>query len=1320
MSKDQSLQHVLAQAEKREKKYEWLRAVESYGEAQACVVKRKDSLRAGEIQERIGFCFHRSAMQAKTQKEFRERMQHAIVAYEKARQFYENLPNNQRDARKLRCNAAIQYLRYWLTPNPDEKKNLLDGCLVFESKALLGFMETGDMLEYARTYNELSLVFFLRIFLEENRQALKSVLEKGLEWGKEALAKIAKPDDVIGWIHFTMATCLSDSGFYLISESEEIDKCRLQAVEHLNKALTLSKNAGDALLSGLSHLWLGINMGEEEAAKHHQKTLEYGRVTGDIFLIANGFDYLAYDMYWKARARAIEDPETRRELAERAIEFYEKANDYCAIMSFMSPRGGLLGQPSGQAEHFYQLALWEPSPRKRLGFLEKSKKLGMDALKSAEDSGMPMVIAQVLHVLSKTLQAEALMGHNLIEKKDRLKEALKHRKRTIEIQERLAPFFYWNRGVMLNYLAGITAELAAIEPDPGNRTDLLKEAVLSSEECVRLCSKVMPDFERKGEITLFAALRDYQDAFATLLTRLYWLTNKAEYLRKAIETLREAIKSAEKLDMVSLIAESYWKIGKAQDTMGEHLEAASDYERASESYIKAAEKVPQLNDFYQDHATYMQAWKEIEKAKYNHAQRQYGQAKKHYEEAANLHKSTGRWNYLSPNYFAWARLEEAEDLSRREQIRQAIGLFQKAARLFREAKSTLQAVEDRVENEDEKDLIKRLIRALGVREKYCLGRIALEEAKILGRQGDNAGSSGKYGFAAEIIEQVLGDIESEPCFTSATIAKDRQELMPIIYLSKAWQMMKKAEAEASPEFYLEASRLFEEAKEHSASERAKLLALGHSRFCKALEAGARFEDSRDSKFYLDATQHLESAANYYFKAGFEIASEYAVATQRLFDAYVYMDNAKKERDPEKKTRYYIVAEKVLQMSIGSYLKAREPAKSRQVQRLLAKVREEKELAVSLSEVLHAPTITSSTASFATPTPSEETAVGLEKFERASLQANLIVPTKEVQVGEDLKLKMQITNVGKQAILLDKVEGITPPAFELIAKPTYSSLAGMSLDMRGRRLDSLMTEEFSLVLRSFKRGTFEMKPKVIYVDETGSQMVSELEPVTIEVSKVVLPDRITTGHDGLDDLLFGGIPENYAVILTSPSCDERDLMIKSFIEAGLKEGQITFYVTTRAIGLENLAEDYQSNFYLFMCNPKADELIKSLPNVYKLKGVENLTDISIALTSALRRLDTSVKAPRRCCIQIVSDVLLQHQALQTRRWLNRLLPELKSKGFTVLAVMDLGMHSQQEVRAVLDLFDGEINIFEKEKIGFARIRRMAEQEYSESELPLSKA
>jgi hypothetical protein len=54
---------------------------------------------------------------------------------------------------------------------------------------------------------------------------------------------------------------------------------------------------------------------------------------------------------------------------------------------------------------------------------------------------------------------------------------------------------------------------------------------------------------------------------------------------------------------------------------------------------------------------------------------------------------------------------------------------------------------------------------------------------------------------------------------------------------------------------------------------------------------------------------LEVASKYYVKAGFQGASECAKATGLLFEAYVHMDAAKGEKDPEKKSKLYAMAER---------------------------------------------------------------------------------------------------------------------------------------------------------------------------------------------------------------------------------------------------------------------------------------------------------------------------------------------------------------------------------------------------------------------------
>jgi len=229
--------------------------------------------------------------------------------------------------------------------------------------------------------------------------------------------------------------------------------------------------------------------------------------------------------------------------------------------------------------------------------------------------------------------------------------------------------------------------------------------------------------------------------------------------------------------------------------------------------------------------------------------------------------------------------------------------------------------------------------------------------------------------------------------------------------------------------------------------------------------------------------------------------------------------------------------------------------------------------------------------------------------------------------------------------------------------------------------------------------------------------------TGKVASVPKPiDLVATGYADLDRLLCGGLHSSSVVVLTSPSCNERDLLVKSFLETGAKKGEVTFYVTTDPSIAKPLAE-FQSSFCLFVCNPQADAIIEDSPNVIKLKGVENLTDISIALTSAMRKLDPSVKDPRRACIDIVSDALLQHHAVQTRKWLTALTAELKSMGFTTLAVVDPRMHPPEELYAILGLFEGEIDIRERETekgtARFLKIKKMSNQEYLEDELLLTR-
>jgi tetratricopeptide (TPR) repeat protein len=351
----------------------------------------------------------------------------------------------------------------------------------------------------------------------------------------------------------------------------------------------------------------------------------------------------------------------------------------------------------------------------------------------------------------------------------------------------------------------------------------------------------------------------------------------------------------------------------------------------------------------------------------------------------------------------------------------------------------------------------------------------------------------------------------------------------------------------------------------------------------------------------------------------------------------------------------------------------------------------------------------------------------ERLVHSNVLGYLVAPTK-VEVGKEFNMRLDLVNAAKNPGVLVKVENLFPSYFKAADTQPHSKLEKGSIDMEKKKIDPFQDLSITFTMQATKAGDYTLKPQILYTDDLGDTKTCLPKPVNITVQPArppfeVIPGRVSSGLTELDALLLGGIPENYAVALTAPSSDQRELLIKKFLEAGAETGETTFYVTAEAGNAKALAEKLQPNLYLFLCNPQADAMIQDQPNVFKLKGVENLTEIDIALTKTFRLLNPKANGAKRICLEIVSDALLQHHAINTRRWLASLLPTLKSKGFTILAVVDPQMHPLEESRAIISLFEGEIAITEKETAKgpekTLRIRKLVNQKYLEDELTLTK-
>lgn len=215
-------------------------------------------------------------------------------------------------------------------------------------------------------------------------------------------------------------------------------------------------------------------------------------------------------------------------------------------------------------------------------------------------------------------------------------------------------------------------------------------------------------------------------------------------------------------------------------------------------------------------------------------------------------------------------------------------------------------------------------------------------------------------------------------------------------------------------------------------------------------------------------------------------------------------------------------------------------------------------------------------------------------------------------------------------------------------------------------------------------------------------------------------NISTGYPDLDALLGGGLPVGYAILIASPPCDEKDLLFSRIIGSGLSMGSSIFFLSRDLGRLQDLLRRYKTDFYVF--SPQADKIASDSGNVFKIPGVQNLNDVNIAFTKAMETIGKSNRTAI-IIIDLLSDVLLEHKALTTRKWLDDFVARRKAEGFTILASLNPLISSKQESQTIIDLFDGIIEIYEKEFRERARrfliIKKMYGRKYVETELMLDK-
>jgi hypothetical protein len=646
--------------------------------------------------------------------------------------------------------------------------------------------------------------------------------------------------------------------------------------------------------------------------------------------------------------------------------------------------------------------------------------------------------------------------------------------------------YSWNKGVGLVAVGTANFELGLLEEG-----DVKKELLLKASKSVEDGIDLAGQFDALGG-PMYLRLGQYSELSARIRKELRAIKAEPELGRSVVDILKRSVELYEKSGQPSRVAEGNWRLAVEFEHAGQFGNALESYTAAWTAYKKASESRPNLSGVYDDYASYMFGWGAVTAARSAHSAGKYKEAAVHFDDAAKAVGNTGNWSYLSANLAALASLERAENLSREERAADAVEAFKATADLFEGASVPISEGLARVPTTEEKADAREILEAIPHRKEYCAARVVLEEARIADKAGDKVAAGERYSRASELFAQLAGSMRSE---------HERLEIESIALLSTAWRSLMEAENESDPALYGQAALSFAKVKELAKTESLHFLSSGNSFYCQSLQMALEFKLTGNRELYSRAKSYMDQASDLYKRAGYDSQANWAKATQRVFDAYVYMGAAQNEVDPEKKAKYYAMVEKVLGSAAELYEESGSKAKVEEVRQTLHKVEEEKELAISLTDILSAPGIMTSTSNFSLPTQNQESSVGLERFDHAEIRSTLTVSRGEVNVGEDVTLEIEAVNVGKGTALLMKIEEVAPESLEVISKPEHCRVVGTTLEIRGRKLEPLKTEEMVFGLKARKKGTFPLRPRIVFVDETGNQKSHAPAAQTISVKEL---------------------------------------------------------------------------------------------------------------------------------------------------------------------------------------------------------------------------
>jgi hypothetical protein len=1079
---------LIREAYDRAGKNRWIEAARFCQQALSDRESSRKNPNLAPLTEFSAKCHFKGAFQARNRKEFQESMATSRKSWENALTLYDA---EQDVARSKRAQLGIQLAEFWLQRD-SRKKTILAGSIVDLFKESSRVFEDAGRRQDAQEI-KVDLLGFFREFinLSTDSESLKKTFEQAVHVGKSVLIDLRKqkPCDSLAeafglmvWLFGMEAQAVvSPEEFHALADETRNLQTELQETSRevgTPIALCLAKESA-------GHIAFDVIGDSAQALKEYEDSLALATTIGDSLIVGRLQWLSSQAAYWLGYSE--NDPERKRALFKKGEARALNAISSLQISFQTSELSAAHASHAGCLVELANLA----GPDAQLQKKTLLREAVATAFKGVQYESGTWGWSLATHSMAKALYFLS----RLEEPKRRielLRETLSTREKFAEVNNRLSPHF-WTNVVAPYQLALVRSELATLEDDAATRKDLLTQAASEMELCLKRGENwgTNPGFLYR--------LAEHSEAYGEILSKLHDLTSDPALAHKAVKAYERAIDRLSASKSTATIAALKWKVARVHDKLRAFQLASDEFKKAAVDYRKAISDLPGSASFFEDIAHYLDAWSVIETARLQHDEGEYLSASEYYSNAARFLAESKEWAYLSPLFTARSLLEKGEGLSSEEKHPGAIESFKIAIDQFREEGTLLEKKLQETKDITQRQELDGWPEIARQRESYCRARLELEEARAYDKKGDKTASARKFHSSAQILTTLLDKVSD---------VEEREELEGLAKFCNGWARMKEAEARASPEMYSEAADSFLAMRSTQTKGQFLHLALANAAICKALGAGTLFQQTREGQYYSEVKKQTEAAAEYFRAAGFRKTEAWTRATQRLFDSLIFITDAETERDPTKKRELYRLAENHLQLAARLYGEAGFPTRKEEALNHLERIREEKQVLLAPLEALsQIPTATATSLSLAPRGRGQP--IGTQRFEEAYVVGDLNVPQREVPLGTTFILDMEIANVGKAQATLVKLQNVLPEGLELTKEQKSEISPEGELDLKGRNLEHLKTHTVKVQINAARKGVMELRPRLFYVDDSGTFKTYQFRPTTVTVLDVGPPSKPIT-------------------------------------------------------------------------------------------------------------------------------------------------------------------------------------------------------------------